>query len=371
MTAKTSGTNGKGLSAGELTTRSQAFLQYLQDLSSRGERATEEQLASLGMARTPYTVLYEEGSCRVLSYEVLGERNDAPPILMVYSFINRWYILDLQPGHSFIETLSRAGHKVYLIDWGIPGPENDDLDLDYYLEKVALRAVKRIRRAEGGRRLTLFGYCIGGTLTAMMAALHPEHYAGLVLLTAPLDFEDAGILSLWTNPKFFDPEKITSAFGSVPEKILHASFPYMKPKEHLARNRLLFENILDEKYVRNFRSIERWSTDNVPFPGRVYHDFVKGCYQKNQLAKGEFRVGDRTVDLGRVSCPVLNIYAKNDHIVPCATAERSAQLLAGTKTWNHPYEASHITVTVAHPIRETVWKDTLDWLRTNTTRRSN
>ncbi len=366
MTSKSGAVGGKGASAAELVARSQAFMEYLQDVSARGERASEEQLAGLGMARTPHEVLYEEGSCRLLSYDVLGPRNDAPPIFMVYSFINRWYILDLQPGHSFIEALSRAGHKVYLIDWGIPGPENDDLALDYYLETVALRAVKRIRRAEGGRKVTLFGYCIGGTLTAMMAALHPEHYAGLVLLTAPLSFEDAGILSLWTNPKFFDPEKITSTFGSVPEKILHSSFPYMKPKEHLSRNRTLFENILDEQYVKNFRSIERWSTDNVPFPGRVYSDFVKGCYQEDRLARGSFRVGGETVDLGRIRCPVLNIYAKNDHIVPCSTAERTAQLLTAARTTNHPYDASHITVTVAHPIRERVWGDTIAWLGANT-----
>lgn len=164
----------------------QKFLRYLQDSSARGDRADDVQLEKLGMARTPYRVLYHEGSARVLEYSPPPGVSEWPvPVLMLYSFINRWYILDLMPDHSFIEYLTNVGFRVYVVDWGIPGAEHSNLGLDFYLEKLALRAVRRVRRLHGGSPVTLFGYCLGGTLAGMLAALHPEEFANMVLWTTP------------------------------------------------------------------------------------------------------------------------------------------------------------------------------------------
>ncbi|RCK78643.1 MAG: Polyhydroxyalkanoic acid synthase [Candidatus Ozemobacter sibiricus] len=339
------------------------FLDYLQQASARGDRADDDQLASLGMARTPRRTWYQEGSCQVLEFPVpAGVAPHPTPLLMTYSFINRWYILDLMPGHSFIEALGRRGWQVYLIDWGIPGPEHASLSLDYYLEQVARRAVERLRRRHRVDRVFLFGYCLGGTLAAMMAARHPEWYKGLILLTTPLEFQNAGLLSLWTNKEFFRPEKLADAFGVVPEKLLHASFPFLKPKDHLAKPRTLYDNITNDAFLQNFRSLDRWATDNVPFPGQVFKQVIKGLYQEDQLANGEFVLGGQKLRLGDITCPTLNIYAKNDHIAPPSTCRRNADLLTGCRTTNREYDAAHLTVTVAHPIRETVWRETADWL---------
>ncbi|HNW35027.1 MAG TPA: alpha/beta fold hydrolase [Candidatus Ozemobacteraceae bacterium] len=345
--------------------RVKKFVEYLQHTAEVGDRADEQQLASLGMARTPCRTVYTEGTCRLLEYEVLGKPVDAPPIFMVYSFINRWYILDLMPGHSFIEALSRAGYKVYLIDWGIPGPENAQHGLDYYLEKVALRAVRRVRRGECGRPLTLFGYCLGGTLAGMMAALHPEEYGRLVLLTTPLEFTEGGLLTLWTNKNSFDPKKLTDTFGCVPEKILHAPFPFLQTRNHFAKPRMLFENILNDTYLKNFKALDRWATDNVPFPGKTFIEIIQDCYQDNRLAQSTMRIDGKNVELKRINFPTLNIYATQDHVVSVPCAERNRDLLPNSKVTDHKYEAGHVSLTVAHPVRETVWKDTINWLSTN------
>lgn len=343
--------------------RAKKFVEYLQESAKRGDRADDAQLHSLGMAKTPCRTLYTEGSARVLAYDVLAAGDPFPiPIVMIYSFINRWYILDLMPEHSFIEALSRAGFQVYLVDWGIPGPEHAGLDLNYYLETVALRAVNRIRRLHHGVPVTLFGYCMGGTLAGMMAALHPEHYANQVLLTTPFSFEEAGLLSLWTNKEYFDPDKVTKAFGCIPEKFLHASFPFMQPKNSLAKPRMLFDNILNDEYLKNFTSLDRWATDNVPFPGLVFKQFLKDCYQENALARGEMRIGSQRVDLSRITCPTLNIFGTQDHIVPPQAAKRNTAVLSGCSCTNREYGAGHLTLTVAHPVRHTVWNDTVAWL---------
>lgn len=345
--------------------RAKKFVEFLQHSAAVGDRADDQQLATLGMARTPSRIAYHEGTCRLFEYEVLGKPLDAPPIFMVYSFINRWYILDLMPGHSFIEALSLAGYKVYLMDWGIPGPENAQHGLDYYLENVALRAVRRVRRAAGGRPLTLFGYCLGGTLAAMMAALHPEEYGRMVLLTTPLEFTEGGLLTLWTNKDSFDPKKITDTFGCVPEKILHAPFPFLQTRSHFAKPRMLFENILNDTYLKNFKALDRWATDNVPFPGKTFIEIIHDCYQENLLAQSAMRIDGKLVDLRNITFPTLNIYATQDHVVSVACAERNRELLSSSNVTDHKYEAGHVTLTVAHPIRETVWKDTIEWLSKN------
>lgn len=157
---------------------------------------------------------------------------------------------------------------------------------------------------------------------------------------------------------------MAKAFGCIPEKILHAPFPFMKPRDHFAKPRLLFENILNDAYLKNFRSLDRWVTDNVPFPGRVFQEIVTGCYQENRLAKGEMLVGSRKVNLKAANMPVLNVFAKNDHIVPPATAKRNSKLLGG-KTTDKEYDAAHLTITVAHPIRKTDWAETEHWLRSS------
>lgn len=343
--------------------KARKFLEYLQQASARGDRADDDQLASLGMALTPRHTWYEEGSCRLLEFPVPAGVTPRPiPLLMIYSFINRWYILDLMPGHSFIEALSRRGYQVYMLDWGFPGPEHATLGLDYYLETVARRAVERICRRHRVDRLFLFGYCLGGTLAAMMAARRPERYEGLVLLTTPLDFTEAGLLSLWTNKEFFKPEKIAEAFGVVPDKLLHASFPWMNPKATLAKGRTLYDNIMNDTFLTNFRSLDRWGTDNVPFPGRVFKEIIRNCYQDNQLAKGEFLLGGRRLDLGAITCPTLNLFAKNDTIAPPSSCGRTAGLLSGCRTTDREYDATHHSISVGLPICEVVQRETADWL---------
>ncbi|MBF0501041.1 MAG: alpha/beta fold hydrolase [Candidatus Riflebacteria bacterium] len=342
--------------------RAKRFMEYLQESSKRGNRADEAQLASLNVARMPGKVMYSEGGCRLLEYEVIGRPVKPIPVLMMYSFINRWYILDLQPGHSFVEALSRAGYQVYMLDWGIPGPEHATLGFDYYLEKVARRAVQRIRRKHKGTPISLFGYCLGGTLAGMMAGLHPEDFASQVLLTTPLDFTNAGILTLWTNKEFFDPAKIANAFGCIPEEILHAPFPLMRPQDSVAKNRVLFNNILNDEYLQNFKAVDRWATDNVPFPGQVFKEFIADCYQNNSLAKGSMRVNKLPVDLTAIRTPTLNLFATHDHVVPPNTARKTAEILVNSPTESHEYPVGHLTVTVGHPIREQVWSDTVSFL---------
>src|SRR5215211_5039532 len=104
------------------------------------------------------------------------------PILMVYALINRPYILDLMPGNSFIEYLVGEGFDVYMLDWGVPGDEDKDLTFENYVLDYLPRAVKKVLRHSHSDELTMLGYCMGGTMSAMYASLFPENLKNLILM---------------------------------------------------------------------------------------------------------------------------------------------------------------------------------------------
>src|SRR3954468_13523068 len=153
------------------------------DKYSAGMRVVVEG-AQADTGQTPKEVVWTKNKARLYRYEPSAEKKHPVPILMVYALINRPYVLDLLPGNSFIEYLVGKGFDVYLLDWGIPGDEDKDMDLENYILDYLPRAVKKVLRTSGVEELTLLGYCMGGTMSAIYASLFPEHVKNLILLTA-------------------------------------------------------------------------------------------------------------------------------------------------------------------------------------------
>ncbi len=128
------------------------------------------------VGQTPHTVVHRENKWRLLRFAP-SERRYATPILMVPSLINRWYVLDLMPGRSLTEWLVEQGHEVYVIDWGTPGPEDRFLRFDDIVGRYLGRALRKTCNEARSNRAHVLGYCMGGTLAAIRAAVHPEHIA--------------------------------------------------------------------------------------------------------------------------------------------------------------------------------------------------
>src|SRR4051794_37429937 len=131
--------------------------------------------AQADTGQTPKEVVWTKNKAKLYRYEPAAEKKHPVPILMVYALINRPYVLDLLPGNSIIEYLTSEGFDVYLLDWGIPGDEDADLDYENYVLDYLPRAVKKVLRISDAEEYTLFGYCMGGTMSAMYASLFPEH----------------------------------------------------------------------------------------------------------------------------------------------------------------------------------------------------
>src|SRR5262249_55049055 len=153
-------------------------------------RALDVQELSVPAAPTPKDTLYREGTAALYRFRRPGVAPVGIPVLLVPSLINRWYILDLREGASLADALRRAGLDVFCLDWGAAEDGDRALGGDDLMARLA-RAVRAVKRWSGAPRGALVGYCMGGTLAAIQAALHPAEVAALVDLAGPIDFQHA------------------------------------------------------------------------------------------------------------------------------------------------------------------------------------
>jgi polyhydroxyalkanoate synthase len=318
---------------------------------------------------TPSQVLLREGTHELLHYVRQTPATQAEPVLLCYALVNRPYILDLEPGKSVVEQYLRAGFEVYLIDWGVPTDGDRGLGLEHYVEFLA-KAVDLVRRRHARPSAHLLGYCMGGTLAAMFAALEPGAVKTLALLAAPLDFSGReSLLNLWTQPEHFDVDGFIDRLGNCPAWFLQTCFLYMNPVRNFVDKPLAFyEHMDDPQAVASTLALERWLNDNIPVAGETFRQFVKLLYQRNELVRGELAVGGRRVDLGRITCPVLLLTARNDHLVPPASTEGIRARLGSPEVTSMGVSAGHVGLVVGGKAHARFWPEATRWVADRSTR---
>jgi polyhydroxyalkanoate synthase subunit PhaC len=265
---------------------------------------------------TPKDVVYEQGTLHLYHYHPLADEIYRVPILIVMATSNRGYILDLTAGQSFVEYLLRQGYDVYLIDWSPPTAADRNLRFEDYVQRFIPECVQRVRDDSGVDDVTVIGYCMGGVLSVMYAALHPHDLVNLVCFTTPIDFSRMELFAKWSDRRYFDVDKLVDATGNVPSEIIFSSFEMLRPATRLAGQMQLWENMWDEKFVRSYRAFERWSTDTLPLAGEYFRQTIKELIWENRLHRNELVVGGERVDLRAITVPVLHAMAEHDHIVP-------------------------------------------------------
>jgi polyhydroxyalkanoate synthase subunit PhaC len=311
-----------------------------------------------------YDIVLEIGSLRLLRYQRTTAASHRTPVLFCYALVNRHYILDLLPDKSVIQRYLQQGFDVYLIDWGTPSDGERTLTLhDYVCGKLA-SVVGFIREAHGVERLHLVGYCMGGTMAALLAALEPHLVKTLTLLAAPIDFSSRqSLLNVWADQRHFDVDAFIDAFGNCPAPFLQACFLFTKPVENLLEKSFgLYEQMDDPRFVASYFALEHWINDNIPVAGETFREFVKHLYQRNELVRGELRLGDRCVELGRIECPLLLLTAQKDHLVPPASTEAIRERVSSTDIEAMTIEAGHVGLVVSSKAHKTLWPRAVSWL---------
>ena len=345
--------------------------------AARGHAAAQRLLRypqALGVARatrvgvTPHDVVRTSGTHRLMRYRRTTPARFAEPVLLCYALVNRPYILDLQAGKSVVQRYLERGFDVYLIDWGVPSPDDRRLTLEHYvgfLEECIRAILSRTRRPS----LHLIGYCMGGTMSALLGATHPELARTLTLLAAPIDFSGReSLLNVWAARENFDVDAFVDTHGNAPAWFLQACFQGLKPVQNVVQKNISFwENIEDARFLEGFFAMERWVNDNVPVAGETFREFVKALYQDNQLVRGEFRLGDRPVDLGQLHCPLLLLAAKADHLVPPPSTAGILPYVRSQDVESVLVDVGHVGLVVSSKAHRTVWPAATQWLADRST----
>jgi polyhydroxyalkanoate synthase len=193
-------------------------------------------------------------------------------------------------------------------------------------------------------------------------------------MAAPLDFGVGGeesLVQFWANPEYFDVDALIDAFGNCPAAFLQHSFQMMKPvQNYITKYLTFFEKMDDDKFVENYFAMEKWTNDNIPVAGETFREYVKKLYQRNELVKGEFKLGDVPVDLKRVTCPLQLLMAGADHLVPPAQTDNLKNYVGSRDVRSDTLNAGHIGLAVSAKAHKTFWPAATQWLADRSTRRT-
>ena len=318
---------------------------------------------------TPFEVVDSQRTHRILKFKTEQSARCAEPVLICFSLVNRPYILDFRQQRSVIAQLLSRGLDVYLIEWCEPDLSDKDLGLSEYVCGAIQQAVDATCQVAGSQQVHLLGYCMGGTIAAMFAAISPRQVRSLILLAAPIDFDyDESLPHLWVQEEYFDVDRLIDTFGNCPGFFLQSCFQLTKPAANFVGKYVTLAQQQDNPtFVDNFLALERWSQDSVPVAGKAFCQFVKQLYRENQLVKNQMELGETAVRLSQIECPILMLVAENDHLVSPAATTALARYVSSEDVTTMTVEAGHIGLAVSSKAHRTLWPEASEWIARRST----
>ncbi len=302
-----------------------------------------------------------KGRFNLLHYKSSSASKQKTPILVIYSLINRHYILDLLPKVSVIRNLLEQGFDIYSTHWGTPTLYDKDLSLENYIEEYVENAVEKIRELTGCEKVTLFGYCWGGIFALIYSAIHPENVKNLILHATPVDVEkEKSVIENWTSR--LNADSLVKACGNVPGWLLNRAFIMRNPVETMLKYPRYFSEPRSVDEIQQFFAIETWLYDSRPIIGEVYREIIDQIYKKNLLIKNRMIVHSDTVNLSNISMPVLDIVGKNDDLVPAASSKSVLDAIGSTDKKLIEFPTGHVGLCISKAAHEKLWPEVGRWL---------
>ncbi|MEO0342058.1 MAG: alpha/beta fold hydrolase [Pseudomonadota bacterium] len=328
------------------------------------------------IAETPSEIVFQTDKVTLSRYTPLREpRPDLPPVVICYGLFGRQTMIDLQDDRSMVRNLLEAGLDLYVVDWGNPTRTDryttiDDLVLGYLKD-----CVKYVVDQNNGKPVTLFGICEGGTFAACLAALEPDLFQGLAISITPIDFEGKpdtywegeGFLNLWIrNLDEEDVNKLIDTYGNLPGALTGQMFSSLTPINSMTKYSMGLAAIQgDQKKILNFLRMEKWIADRPDHPGAAAKQWFNHLYRENRLVKGTFALDGRQVDLKDITCPVLNIYALRDHIVPVSSSTPLGDFIPKDRYTEIGFPGGHVGVFVSSKAQGVVAGGFTNWMETS------
>ncbi len=344
----------------------------LERAATEFERAMQRNIKGLGyfsspapvLGTSPKDTLISRGTLRLYHYRPLSDEVYRVPILLVMATTNRGYIFDMLPGQSLVEFLLKAGFDVFMIDWEAPGLDESHLGLDDYVLDFLPSCVSRVLEETGEPDITLVGYCFGGVLSLLWAALHPGlPLKNLVTFTTPVNFKGMEMFQAWSDKRFFDVDRLIATHGNCPAEMLYSAFDLLRPGARIAGNIRLWDNMWNDEFVKSYRMFDRWSTDMLPLAGRYFKETTEQLMWDNALFEGGMEVAGRPVDLASITAPFMHVVAEHDHIVPYEASRHLVPMIGSKDKQEVVLKGGHVSLIAGGNAIKRLWPQLDLWLR--------
>ena len=282
------------------------------------------------LAATPGSVVFENELIQLIEYAPQTADVEKTPLLIVPPCINKYYLLDLGAGNSFVEYAVAQGHHVFLISWRSAVAETQYLTWDDYLTLGPLKAIDVVRDIADADRIHALGFCVGGTILSCAAgvlAARGEHkLATMTLLTTMIDFADTGDIGLLIDESSVAlREAMIGRGGILPGKELAFTFGTLRANDLIWR--YVVDNYLKGATPEAF-DLLYWDSDSVSLPGPMYCWYARNTYLENKIKEsGKTTQCGLPIDLSKVTVPLYLLASREDHIVPWQSAYRSKDLM--------------------------------------------
>ena len=283
------------------------------------------------MATTPGKVVFRCDLFELIQYTPTTESVFKRPLLIVPPWINKFYILDLNPEKSFIRWAVAQGLTVFVVSWVNPDEKLAEKSFGSYMKEGVMTALDQIEEITGEKQVTAIGYCVGGTLLsvsmAYMAAQNDHRIASATLFTTQVDFTHAGDLKV-----FVDEDQIRQiedkmyARGYLEGSSMANAFNMLRP------NDLIWPYIVNV-YLKGQSpfpfDLLYWNSDSTRMPAANHSFYLRNCYLENRLSKGEMEIDGVKLDLSKIKAPIYNLAAREDHIAPAKSVFLGSRYFGG------------------------------------------
>ena len=300
-------------------------------------RQTDTSKFAIGenMALTPGKVLAQSDVCQVIQYDATTETVLKRPLLICPPWINKFYILDLNPAKSFIKWAVDQGHTVFVISWVNPDARHAGKDWESYAREGIGFALDTIKQATGEDEVNAIGYCVGGTLLAATLALHGQEgdkrIRTATLFTTQVDFTHAGDLKIFADEEQIDlMERGMKATGYLDGSKMATAFNMLRASELIWP--YFVNNYLKGQDPMPF-DLLYWNSDSTRMPAANHSFYLRNCYLNNTLTKGEMVLAGKQLSLKDVKIPIYNLATKEDHIAPAKSVFVGSKFFGGKVTY--------------------------------------
>jgi polyhydroxyalkanoate synthase subunit PhaC len=303
------------------------------------------------LAATPGEVVFRNDLMELIQYAPQTETVFETPLLLSPPWINKYYIMDLAPGRSFVEWAVTHGHTVFAISYRNPDSTQRDVALDDYLLQGPLVALDVIGDITGAPQANVVGLCLGGTLTAMLLAYladqSDDRIGSVTLLNTLVDFGEPGQLGVFT-----DSETIAGLERRMEETGYLDGAEMARTFDLLRANDLIWNYVVSNWLMGEDPpafDILAWNSDSTRLPAAMHSFYLRSCYVENALARGELELAGTLLRLEDVTADTYVLAAKEDHIAPWGSSYRTTQLLRGSRVRFVLSSSGHIAGIVNPP----------------------